>query len=99
MLPGTAPPTSLQCATEMAKAKSRPPTKIGLISAISQLWVPPSKGSLVMKTSPGRMVSPWRRTMERTCGAKVPVKSVMPLVCTTSSPSASQRPQAKSSTS
>ena len=99
MLPGTAPPTSLQCATEMAKAKSRPDTKSGLISAMSQLWVPPSKGSLVMKTSPGRMVSPCRRTMERTCGAKVPVNSVMPLVCTTSSPSASQRPQAKSRTS
>ena len=66
MLPGTAPPTSLQWATEMAKAKSRSSTNIGLISATSQLWVPPSKGSLVMKTSPGRMVSPWRRTMERT---------------------------------
>ena len=55
-LPGFLPPTSVQCALLAAKARSLPSKKSGMTIATSERWVPPPVyGSLVQKTSPGRM--------------------------------------------
>ncbi len=100
MLPGTAPPISIQCVTLTANAITRPPARIGLTRHTSQVCVPPSYGMLVAKTSPSRMPAmPCLRRMLWICGPNVPVKSVRPLDCATTCASASVMPQAKSSTS
>ena len=88
-----------ECATAMPQAIGLPPENTGRMIAKSQAWVPPSKGSLVRKVSPGRMSVPKRSMTKWTCRENVPVKIVMPLVCATRSPLPSQMPQAKSSTS
>ena len=73
--------------------------KIGLMTETSGRCDPPSKGSLKTNTSPGRIVSPNLRWVATMRSWKVPVNTVMPLVCDNSWASASVMPQAKSSTS
>ena len=48
MLPGMPPPMSTQWVTLTPNPSSAPASKIGAIRQMSQMWVAPAYGSLVM---------------------------------------------------
>ena len=56
--PGSRPPTSPWCAVVVAKPTSVSSRKTGLKTKMSWRWMPPSKGSFITNTSPGRSASP-----------------------------------------
>ena len=56
--PGSRPPTSPWCAVVHVKPISSPPRWTGLKTKMSCRCMPPSKGSFITKTSPGRIRSP-----------------------------------------
>ena len=56
--PGSRPPTSPWCAVVVAKPTSVSSRNTGRKTKMSCRWMPPSKGSFITNTSPGRMRSP-----------------------------------------
>ena len=56
--PGSRPPTSPWCAVVVAKPTSASSRKTGWKTKMSCRWMPPSKGSFITNTSPGRIRSP-----------------------------------------
>ena len=57
MDPGVSPPMSAWWAREASRNSGSPSTNTGATHVTSGRWVPPRKGSLSMKTSPGERFS------------------------------------------
>src|SRR5919198_98948 len=94
--PGRWPPTSPWCAVVVAKPISPPSRYTGLNTKMSCRWIPPSKGSFMTNTSPGRRSSPhFARSVDIACGTEPRWKGTVTAWATVS-PVASQSAAEKS---
>ena len=90
--PGVSPPRSWWCRMVAANATTRPSAKTGTMTETSGICVPPSYGSFIRWTSPGRIASTGKsRSSRATAGIRQPSRRGSETDCAITVPSGRNR--------